>query len=108
MRRMKMEGLGRKLLVAAGVTVVMVSAADLVGCLAAKQIAKSAIDVALAACIQEHPDADEPELKELCKWTDDLAPLVKELLSARSKAAKRMGAKACVTAPSGPQDAGKD
>ena len=54
--------------------------------LVTKQIAKGAIDVAVAACISENADiADEPALREVCKWTDDMAPLVKDLLSARSR-----------------------
>ena len=62
--------------------------------LAPKQIAKTVIDVGLAACIAEHAEVeDEAALKELCKWTDELAPLVKDLLSARKRglqaAAKR-------------------
>lgn len=78
-------------------------AANLPSCSPAlnRQVAKSAIDVALAACISEHADVqDEPALREICKWTDELAPLVKDLLSARQKglaAASRKGA--CGPAP---------
>ncbi len=72
-----------------------------------KTVAKGAIDVALAACIAEHPDDDEAELKQACQWADELAPIVKDLLAARNKGmAKHDGAKkaACVGSAA---DAGK-
>ena len=75
------------------VAVVVLVAATTWGCLAGKQIAKGAIDVALAACIAEHPDDDEAALKEACKWADELAPLVKDLLSARQKGMAKHEAK---------------
>jgi len=69
----------------------------------AKVVAKSAIDVGLASCIADHADiVDEPALREVCKWTDELAPTVKELLSARkSGLAKVAKAGACAPAPAG-------
>lgn len=72
-----------------------------------KTIAKSAIDVALAACIAEQADVqDEPALREICYWTDELAPLVKELLAARTRGlaafSKPAAASSCMT------DAGRD
>jgi len=63
---------------------------------AARQIVKSAIDITLASCIAEHADiSDEPALREVCRWTDDLAPLVKELLSARAKGLSKSRGAAC-------------
>lgn len=51
-----------------------------------KQLLKSVIDVGLATCIAEHADIqEEAALREVCRWTDELAPIVKDLLSARSK-----------------------
>ena len=71
-----------------------------------KEIAKSAIDVALAACVSEHADLqDEEELREVCKWTDEMAPYVKELLSARAKGLSK--ARAACAQPSS-SDAGTD
>ena len=73
-----------------------------------RQIAKNAIDVGLAACIAENPDADEPALKEICKWADELAPLVKDLLSARQKGAVKHSAKMSAANPAcATTDAGK-
>jgi len=62
-----------------------------------KTIAKGAIDVAVAACIAEFSDVDdESTLKDVCKITDDAAPYIKELLSARSKGlAKKASALKC-------------
>lgn len=69
----------------------------------AKVVAKSAIDIGLATCIAEHADiSDEAALREVCKWTDEFAPLVKELLSARKAGlarATKMGT--CAPAPAG-------
>lgn len=73
--------------------------ASLAGCNAfQKQIARSVIDVGLAACLAEHADVDdESALREICKWADDIAPLVKDLLLARRRgmAKARMAAQAC-------------
>lgn len=75
-----------------------------------KTVAKGAIDVALAACIAEHPDDDEAALKEACHWADDLAPLVKDLIGARTKGMAKHDTKraaagpACAPAPA--SDAG--
>lgn len=65
-----------------------------------KQIVKSVIDVALAACVAEHTEIqDEPALRETCKYADELAPAVKEILSSRSKGM----AKLAKAGPSCPQ-----
>jgi hypothetical protein len=75
----------------------------------ARQVAKGAIDAGLAGCIAENPDATEPELKEICKWADELAPLVKDLLSARQKGAAKHAAKMSAANPAcaSALDAGK-
>jgi hypothetical protein len=75
-----------------------------------KTIARSAIDVTLAACIAEHADIeDEPALKEICKWTDDLAPLVQELIASRKKGMAKASAKmgACGGSVAPKADGGK-
>ena len=63
---------------------------------ASRQAARTAIDVGLAACLAERADIeDEVALREVCKWADDLAPIVKDLLAARRKglaAAAKKGA----------------
>lgn len=65
-----------------------------------KAIAKSAIDAALAGCIAENPGEDESALKEICKWTDELAPLVKELIGKQKKGlVKHDAAKVSAPAP---------
>lgn len=73
-----------------------------------KTVAKGAIDVALAACIAEHPDDDEAALKEACKWADELAPLVKELIGARSKGIAKHDSSKKAACAQPPADAGKD
>jgi hypothetical protein len=86
-------------------TVTMCLVPTLDGCNAqtAKVVAKSAIDIGLASCIELYPEIqDEGALKELCRWTDEMAPLVKELLSARRMGharASKMGAPVCTPAP---------
>ena len=59
-----------------------------------KQAVRTAIDVAIAACIAEHADIeDEAELKKVCQWAEELGPVIKDLLAARKKGmAKKMGA----------------
>jgi hypothetical protein len=64
-----------------------VSILSVVSCAAGKQLAKSAIDIALALCIAEHPDASMPALKDLCHYADELAPVVQDLIAAQKKAA---------------------
>lgn len=69
-----------------------------------KQLVKSAIDVGLATCIADNADIqEEAALKEICKWGDELAPIVKDLLGARSKglakAAAKSAPKPCLPIP---------
>jgi len=71
-------------------------------CLTGKQIAKSVIDIALATCIAENADiSDEAALREVCRWTDELAPTVKDLLSARRKGVAKAAAACGPAAPDG-------
>lgn len=63
---------------------VVVLACTLTACAFLKPIARAAIDVALAACIEENPDiTSEPEMATVCRYAPDVAPLVKDLLAAR-------------------------
>lgn len=65
-----------------------------------RQAARTAIDVAIAACIAEHADIqDEAELREVCKWTEELGPIVRDLLAARKRGLAKMKAASC--APDG-------
>lgn len=50
-----------------------------------KAIIRGAVDLTLAVCVAEHPDADMPALRTICGVTADLEPVVHEL----TKAAKR-------------------
>lgn len=64
--------------------VLLFISASTTSCLPAKQVAKSVIDIGLALCIANHADVmDEKALRDICRWTDELAPVVKDLLSAR-------------------------
>ena len=68
-----------------------------------RQAARTAIDLALAACIAEHAEIqDEKELKAICQWADELAPIVKDLLAARKKGLQR-ASKAGACGPDGGQ-----
>lgn len=66
-----------------------------------KDIAHSAIDILLASCIAEHPDSSEPELKAVCKYTDENAQMVKDLIAAQKRGSAKMGAAKCASAPDG-------
>lgn len=66
-----------------------------------KDIAHTAIDILLASCIAEHPDADEPELKAVCKYTEENAEAVKSLIAARKRGMAKAGAVKCASAPDG-------
>ncbi len=75
-------------LIASILSVLLVGAVAIAdtGCLAARQATKTAIDVALAACLAEHADIDdESELRKICQWADDVWPLVRDLLAARRR-----------------------
>jgi hypothetical protein len=50
-----------------------------------KAIIRGAVDLTLAVCVAEHPDADMPALRTICGVTADLEPVVHEL----TKAAQR-------------------
>ena len=75
---------------------------------AGNAIVRSVIDVGLAACIAENADiSDEAALRETCKWADAVAPLVRDLLAARTKGvSKAAKAGACAPGTSAP-DGGK-
>jgi len=60
-----------------------------------KDIAHAVIDVALAACVAEHPDKSEPELRAVCNYGADLAPVVHELIGAQKKGAAKAGVMNC-------------
>lgn len=57
-----------------------------------KQIAKSVIDVALAACLAENPGKEKPELKEICHWTDEADPFVDNILASSKKGLSKYSA----------------
>ena len=59
-----------------------------------KDIAHAAIDLALAACVAENPGKEEPELRSICHYADDLAPVVHELIGAQKKGMSKAGASA--------------
>jgi hypothetical protein len=50
-----------------------------------KAVIRGAVDLTLAVCVAEHPDADMPALRTICGVTADLEPVVREL----TKAAQR-------------------
>jgi hypothetical protein len=56
-----------------------------------RDIAHAVIDLALAACVAENPDKSEPELKAICHYADDLAPVVHELIGAQKKGVAKAG-----------------
>lgn len=60
-------------------------------------IAKTVIDAGLAACLNDNLDvSDEAALREICKWTEDVGPIVRDLLAARKRGmAKASKAGAC-------------
>jgi hypothetical protein len=62
-----------------------------------KAVASGLIDVAVAACIAKYTDIeDEAALKAVCHWTEEMAPYVQELLSARKAGlVKKAGAVKC-------------
>lgn len=55
-----------------------------------KMIAKDVIDVGIMKCIEENPGADKQMLKEICKWADELQPLIDELLASRKKGLEKL------------------
>lgn len=68
----------------------------LVGCSAAanKQAVNTVLDIAQATCVLTHSEfSNEEAVRKACQITDDLAPVVHDLLGA-AKAAKAAGAKA--------------
>lgn len=73
-----------------------------------KQIAKSVIDIALAACIAENPGNDMETLKALCHYTDELAPTVKDILEAQKKGSLKLAAAKKSDCKTEVKDAGKD
>jgi len=79
--------------------VIGVCALVLVSCAAAKLAAKTAIEASLAACLAEHSDAEQSELKEFCKWDEATAPLVEQLLAAHKKGAAKHDAKMAAAHP---------
>lgn len=69
------------------VTILMI---ELAGCALFKPVARTVIDASIAACIAEHADVeDEPTLQSLCKWTEDLGPIIRDLLAARRRGLAR-------------------
>jgi len=88
-----------------GLAVTQVAAAPLEGCSPAiqKEITKTAIDVGLAECLARSADIqDTKALREICKWADELAPVVENLLAARKEGlAKASKAGACGPSPGG-------
>jgi len=67
-----------------------------------RAIAKSVIDIVLATCIAENADiVDEPALREVCHWTDEMTPTVKDLLAARRKGVAKAAAACGPLAPDG-------
>jgi len=66
-----------------------------------KDIAHTAIDILLASCIAEHPDSSEPELKAICKYTDENAQMVKDLIAAQKRGSAKASAAKCASAPDG-------
>jgi hypothetical protein len=57
------------------------------GCTAfGKQVAKTVIEESIAACLADHSDVNDfSMLKSICKWADDVDPLIQDLLSARQR-----------------------
>jgi hypothetical protein len=79
----------------------------LIGCALFKSTAKTVIDVALATCIEDHPEImSEPELAKVCEYTQEYGPIVRDLLSARKRGLARVAAQR-VTLDAGVQDAAK-
>lgn len=70
-------------------------------CASWKSVVKSVIDVALAACIAEHPEiTDESAMRKVCPYVEEVAPHVREILGARKRGLARMSAS--------PRDAGAE
>lgn len=61
---------------------------------ARRDVAHAVIDIALATCVAEHPGNDEPTLRDICRYAEDLAPVVRELLAAQKRGALKSGAAA--------------
>lgn len=72
-----------------------------------RQAARTVVDVALAACVLEHPDMTEQELYAICHWAEEIAPIVKELIASQRKGLARMQPKAQPAADAGANDGGK-
>ncbi len=72
----------------------------LMACAAFKSGAKTAIEVAVATCIAEHPEAaTEPELAKVCQYAEEYAPIVEQLLAARKRGLVRMAAQRSAAPP---------
>lgn len=84
-------------------TFVIVVCTVLVGCLGAKTITDVLVKKLLAECIAENAYLGDVELQNVCKFADDVWPVVRDLVAAQ----KRGAAKAAAAAQS-VKDAGKD
>lgn len=62
---------------------------------ARRDVAHAVIDVALATCVAEHPGNDEPTLRDICRYAEDLAPVVRELLAAQKRGAMKSASASC-------------
>jgi len=81
-------------------------------CAFGKAVARTAIDTFVATCIAEHPEIqDEGMMRDVCKYAPDVAPIVKDLLSARQRGYDRTGMKppaTGMTSDAGASDASMD
>lgn len=64
------------------------------GCTPAGRAAgRTAIDVGLALCAAEHPDAETPEeLRAICGVAEDVLPILRDLLAAQKRGLAKAGA----------------
>jgi hypothetical protein len=72
-----------------------------------KDIAHAVIDLALAACVAENPGRSEPELKGICHYADELAPVVHDLIGAQQRGSAKAAAAVCSPDAGTPREAGK-
>ncbi len=71
--------------------VVAICCLALMACALFKQDAKTAIEVAIAACVAEHPEiTTEPEMAKACQYATEFGPIVEQLLGARKRGLVRM------------------
>lgn len=86
----------KEVLMTAGIVlaaVVLVSVFNGCSATADKVLVKSVVDLAIAECVAENPGKDEPTLREICRYADELAPTVVDLIMAQQRGVMKSGAK---------------